>query len=368
MSMEASTLNEGVALRNALNDASRGPDINGAERNVTELPPPAKLLHMMIGYWISQSVYVAAKLGIADLLRDGPRTSEELAAACQAHAAALYRLLRTLASLGVFTEVDARRFALTPLAEWLRTDHPGSMRALAIMYGEEQYRAWGHVLSSIQTGAPAFEQRFGVSYFQYLADHPESAATFNAAMTGYAAQVASGVVAADDFSHSRTVVDVGGGQGTLLATMLAANPHLHGILFDLPQVTADAAPLLTAAGVAARCQTIAGDFFAAVPSGGDVYILAHILHDWDDARGRTILQNCRAAMVPTGRILIVDMVVPPGNAPSDSKLADLHMLVLFNSRERTEVEFRDLLASAGLRLTRALSTASGPSIVEAVIA
>ena len=333
-----------------------------------DLPPPVKLLHLMIGYWMSQAVYVAAKLGIADLLRDGPRTSAALATACQAHPDALYRLLRTLASRGVFTELDARTFALTPMAEWLRTDHPGSLRPLALMYGEEHYQAWGNVLSSIQTGEPAFEQHFGVSYFQYLADHPESAATFDAAMTGYAAQVARGVVDAYTFSGSSLVVDVGGGQGTLLAAILAANPHLRGILFDLPPVIASAAPLREAAGVGDRWQTIAGDFFEAVPRGGDVYIVAHILHDWDDERGRTILQNCRAAMARTGRILIVDMVLPPGNAPSDSKLADLHMLVLFRGRERTEAEFRDLLASADLTLTRVIATTSGPSIVEAVIA
>ncbi len=331
-----------------------------------ELPPPVRLVQMMTGYWISQSIYVAAKLGIADHLMDGPRTSEELAAACQAHAPSLYRLLRGLASVGVFTEVDAGRFALTPTAEWLRTDHPDSMRALAIMYGEEQYQAWGGLLASIQTGAPAFDRRFGASYFHYLAEHPEPAATFNAAMTGWSAQVARAVVEAYDFSACATVVDVGGGHGTLLAAILTANPHLRGILVDLPHVAASATAFLGAAGVADRCQIIAGDFFEALPSGGDAYILAQILHDWDDERSFTILQNCRSAMAPAGRILIVELVIPPGNEPSLGKLLDLHMLVLLTGRERTEVEYRDLLAAAGFRLTRIIPTSSGASIVEAV--
>ncbi len=334
--------------------------------SATELPPPVRLVQMMTGYWISQSVYVTAKLGIADQLTDGPRTSEELAAACQAHAPSLYRLLRGLASVGTFTEVDVGRFALTPTAELLRTDHPDSMRALAIMYGEEQYQAWGDALVSIQTGTPAFDRRFGASYFHYLAAHPEAAATFNTAMTGWSAQVASAVVEAYDFSDSTTVVDVGGGHGTLLAAILTANPHLHGILFDLPHVTASAAAFLATAGVADRCQISAGDFFEALPSGGDAYILAQILHDWDDERSRTILQNCRSAMAPAGRILIVELVIPPGNEPSLGKLLDLHMLILLTGRERTEAEYRDLLASAGFRLTRVIPTSSGASVVEAV--
>lgn len=336
--------------------------------NTPELPPSARLVQMMTSYWISQSVYAAAKLGIADLLQDGPQTSTDLAAGCQAHPAAFYRLLRGLASVGVFTEVDAQQFALTPTADLLRTDHPASMRALAIMYGEEQYRAWGEILSSIQTGTPAFERLFGTSYFQYLADHPESAATFNAAMTGWSAQIASAVVAAYDFSDRGMVVDVGGGNGKLLAAILASNVHLRGMLFDLPHVVASATPLLAAAGVADRCQPIAGDFFEAVPSGGDAYILAQILHDWDDDRSRTILQNCRAAMAPTGRMLIVELVVPPGDEPSLSKLLDLHMLVLLTGRERTETEYRDLLTLADLRLTRVIPIAAGASIIEAVLA
>jgi SAM-dependent methyltransferase len=204
-----------------------------------------------------------------------------------------------------------------------------------------------------------------MSYFQYLADHPESAATFNAAMTGWSAQVASAVVEAYDFSDCRTVVDVGGGHGTLLGAILAAHAHLRGILFDLPHVAASAAPFLVAAGVADRCETIAGDFFEALPSG-DTYILAQILHDWDDERSQRILQNCRSAMAPAGRLLIVELVLPPGNEPSLGKLLDLHMLVLLTGRERTEAEYRDLLGSAGFRLTRVIPTRSGASVVEAV--
>ncbi|MBA3868619.1 MAG: methyltransferase [Anaerolineae bacterium] len=333
--------------------------------NVIELPPQVALVQMMTGYWISQSVYVAAKLGIADLLRDGPRTSEEIAAACQAHPASLYRLLRALASVGVFAEVDSTRFGLTPTADLLRSDNPGSMRALAIMYGEEQYRAWGDALWSIQTGSPAFDRLFGASYFQYLADHPESGATFNTAMTGWSAQVASAVVETYDFSDSGMVVDVGGGHGTLIAAILATHPHMHGILFDLPYVVASATQFLTASGVVDRCQTLSGDFFEVLPSA-DTYILAQILHDWDDNHSRTILQNCHAAMSSSGRILIIELVIPVGNEPFLGKLLDLHMLMLLTGRERTEAEYRDLLDSAGFRLTRVIPTSSGASLVEAV--
>ena len=227
------------------------------------------------------------------------------------------------------------------------------------------HKAWGAALSSVQSGAPAFERHFSASYFQYLAAHPESAATFNAAMTGWSAQVASAVVAAYDFARCGTVVDVGGGHGTLLAAIVASQPHLRGILFDLPHVTASATPLLTAAGVADRCEAVGGDFFTAVPSG-DTYVLAQILHDWDDDRSRTILEHCQSAMAPDGRILVVELVLPPGNEPSLGKWLDLHMLVLLTGRERTEAEYRSLLASAGLRLTQVAPTRSGASVLEAV--
>jgi hypothetical protein len=331
-------------------------------------PAPATLLKMMTGYWVSKALNVAAELGLADLLQPGPRTSDDLATACGAHAPTLYRLLRALASVGVFTEVDERRFALTPLAELLRSDVSGSMRALARMYGAEQYRAWGDLLDSVRTGRPAFDRVFGVSHFDYLAHSPEADAIFNDAMTGWTTQVAEAVVAAYDFAGVDTVVDVGGGYGLLLATILRAHPAVRGVLFDQPHVVKGAEPRLQAAGVAERCATDGGDFFASVSPDGDAYILAQIPHDWDDERCRIILGNCRRAIRPVGKLLVVEQVLPPANEPSFAKWLDLHMLVLLTGRERTETEYRDLHAAAGFALTRVIPTFSGASIVESVCA
>lgn len=331
-----------------------------------DVPTPVMLLRMMTGYWVSKALNVSAELGVADLLRDGPRTSDELAAACGAHPPTLYRLLRALSSVGVFAEGEERRFALTPLAELLRSDVPGSMRALARMYGSEQYRAWDGLLDSVRTGEPAFDRTFGASYFDYLGRNPEAGAVFNEAMTGWTTQVTDAVVAAYEFVGMNTVVDVGGGHGLLLATILRAHPAMRGVLFDLPQVIAGARPLLEAAGVADRCAAVGGDFFASVPDGGETYILAQILHDWDDERCRVILENCRRAMRPEGKLLVVEQVLPPANEPAFGKWLDLHMLVLLTGRERTEAEYRALLRASGFELTGVIPTSSGAGIVEAI--
>jgi hypothetical protein len=304
--------------------------------------------------------------GVADLLRDSPCSSDDLAVACGAHAPTLYRLLRALASVGVFTELDGHRFALTPLAELLRSDAPGSMRALGRMYGSEQYRAWGELLESVRTGQPAFDRTFGASYFDYLARSPEADAIFNAAMTGWTTQVAEAVIAAYDFSGVDTVVDVGGGHGLLLTTILRAHPAMRGVLFERPHVVKGAQQHLQAAGVTDRCATDGGDFFASVTEGGDVYILAQILHDWDDERCGVILANCHRAMHPAGKLLVVEQVLPPANEPSLGKWLALHMLVMLTGRERTEAEYRDLLGAARFDLTRVIPTFSGASIVEGV--
>ena len=331
-----------------------------------DVPAPVALLRMLTGYWVSKALNVAAELGIADLLRDGPRTSDELADRCGVHPQALYRLLRALASVGVFTEGEKGRFGLTPAADLLRSDVPGSMRALARMYGSEQYRAWGDLLESIRTGEPAFDRLFGTGYFEYLAHDPEANAVFNDAMTGWTAQLAESVVTAYDFDGSGVLVDVGGGHGMLLATVLRAHPAMRGILFDLPHVAATAKPLLEEAGVAARCEAVGGDFFDSVPAGGTYYLLAQILHDWDDERCRVILDNCRRAMLADGRLLIVEQVLPPANDPSLGKWLDLHMLVLLTGRERSHAEYAALLDSAGFELANVVPTSSGASIVEGV--
>jgi hypothetical protein len=328
------------------------------------------LLQLASGSWIGQAVHVAAKLGIADLLEDGPKSPATLAEATGAHAGTLHRLLRALASLGVFAEDADGRFALTSLAEGLRTNAPGSLRAYAIMMGEDwHWRAWGDLLNSVRTGQPAFEHVFGCPMFSYFGEHPEAARVFDAAMTSRTGQETAAVIAAYEWPASATIVDVGGGQGALLAAILARNPDVHGVLFDMPHVIAVARGLIEEAGLADRCELAAGDFFERVPAGGDLYLLKRVVHDWDDERASAILRSCRAAMGDRSRLLVIEHVLPPGNAPSWGKLLDLQMLVLTpGGRERDEAGFRALLASTGLRLERIIPAGPTASLIEAVVA
>ncbi len=321
---------------------------------------------LLNGYRVTQALYVAAKLCIADLLRDGPKTSEELATQAGANADALYRILRALASLGVFEEVAERRFALTPLAETLRSDHPGSMRPLATFFGQDSYPVWSDLLYSARTGAPAFDHRFGASHFEYLAQHAEAAAVFNAAMSANVSRSVAATVIAYAFPTTGVVVDVGGGHGAFIAAILRANPGLRGALFDMPHVVEGVAPILDEAGVADRCARVGGDFFAPPLPTGDVYTLRQIIHDWDDERSVIILRNCAQAMAPDGRVLVIEAIIPPGNEPSRVKFLDLQMLVMNGGRQRTEKEYRQLYAAAGLRLRHVIPTSTDFSIIEGV--
>ncbi|ALN63240.1 O-methyltransferase family protein [Lysobacter antibioticus] len=329
------------------------------------VPLSSILLQMITGYWVTQSLYVAAKLGIADLVADAPKPIEELAAKTGAKAPLLKRVLRTIASIGVFTETEPGIFGITPLAALLRSGTPDSMRPQAIMHGEEQYRAWADVLHNVQTGETAFEKEFGTSYFGYLAKHPEADRVFNEAQAGYTKQVAHAVVDAYDFSPFKTVIDIGAGYGPLLSAILRSQPEARGILFDQPHVAQAAGKRLAEAGVGDRCGTVGGDFFVEVPADGDVYILSLLLHDWDDQRSIEILRNCRRAMPAHGKLLIVELVLPEGEEPFFGKWLDLHMLVLLGAQERTADEFKTLFAASGFALERVLPTASGLSIVEA---
>ncbi|HEX5502371.1 MAG TPA: methyltransferase, partial [Thermomicrobiales bacterium] len=242
-----------------------------------------ELQRLLSGYRVSQAIYVVAALGLADLLRDGPRGSDELAQATATHAGALYRVLRFLAGVGLFDEVAPRRFALTPLGAGLRSDLPASVRPLALMLLDpSQWRPWGELLHSVRTGETAFDYTHGMGRFDYLAEHPDAAAAFNAAMTSNTAASGAAITDAYDFSGIARLVDVGGGHGLLLATALRAHPALRGVLFDRPEVVAGAAATLAAAGVAERCEIDGGDFFTAVPPGGDAYVLRQVIHDWDD--------------------------------------------------------------------------------------
>ena len=329
-----------------------------------ELSPGEQLLAMASGAWVTQMIHVAAELGVADHLAGGERDCEELAQACGAEADTLFRLLRGLASLGIFEETAPRRFALTPLAELLRSDHPQSLRQFARMLGEEHYLSWADLLRSVRTGENAFQHRYGCSVFAWYQQNPERGAIFDGAMTDFSRQETEALLAAFDFSGIRRLVDVGGGRGALLQRVLRATPELQGTLFDQPEVVA---PVTPPAELGDRLSIEGGDFFRSVPSGADAYLLKHILHDWGDDACRTILGHIRAAMDPAGRVLILEQVIPPGNGPFPGKLLDLNMLVMSEGgRERTPEEYARLLESAGLRLSRIVPTASAVSVVEAV--
>lgn len=333
-----------------------------------EMPAEAVLGQIVMGAFTSQAVYVAAKLGIADLVKDNPRSADDLAAETGANANALYRLLRALASVGIFTETAPRTFALTPLAEPLLSDRPGSMRDMAIWIGEEaHWRVYGEMLHSVRTGETAWGRVHGEEVFPYLFQTDrELGEIFNRAMTSFSATVAPAVAAAYDMSGVEKLVDIAGGHGLLLSSFLKANPALKGVLFDLPEVIEGAGAILESEGVSERVETATGDFFTSVPAGADAYMMKHIIHDWDDERSITILKNIHSAMNENGKVLIVEMVVKEANEPDFSKIMDLEMLVSPGGVERTAEEYRELLAQAGFRLTRIVPTASPYSIVEAV--
>jgi hypothetical protein len=332
-----------------------------------ELSTRDTLWRMTNGYQVSQAIHVVATLGIADLLKDGPRSVDELAKATGTHATALYRILRALASIGVFAEQSDCRFDLTPLAEHLRTDVPGSLHSWAMLIGRPyQFTTWGHLLHSVRTGEPAFPKVYGMTAWEYRATHPEESAIFDAAMTGLSLAEAEAVVRSYDFSGIGVLVDVGGGKGALLAAILAANPALRGILFDQSHVVADAKDLLERAGVADRCEVVGGSFFEAVPGEADAYLLKSIIHDWDDASAIEILHKCRVAMADTGRLLLVERGIRPRNEPDPTKFIDLMMLVMLGGQERTADEYEKLYTEAGFRLTNIIRTGSLLDIIEGV--
>lgn len=332
---------------------------------VETIPSPARaMMRLILGFWLSRAVYVAAKLGIADLLADGPKDSETLAEVTGAKADRLYRVLSILAREGVFAEVETGRFALTPVGECLCKGAPNSLCAFAIFHGEPWLWQSADLLYSVMTGETGVEHLHGTSVFQYLAENPVAAATFNAAMDDSARQRQI-AMAARDFSTAKTVIDVGGGRGTLLASILHVHPHLRGVLFDVPHVIEEAHQHLQAAGMAERCEAVSGDFFQGVPAGGDVYVLSVVIHDWDDERALRILQNCRRAMGPDGTLLLVEQVIPANNEPSLTTFMDLTMMVWPGGRKRTEIEFRTLLASAGFELQGIANSGSIYSLIEA---
>jgi hypothetical protein len=347
--------------------------MNGKSR--MQQPPPsstpdaeqaAMLRQWIMGFRMTQMIYVAARLGLADELRVGPQPVQQLAQAVQADAQSLYRLLRALAGLGLFVEIAEHTFALTPLGHLLCSDTPGSLHSVALLYGSEWlWQAYGQMLYSVQTGGQAFAHVHGEDLFAYLHSHPAAAAQFHAAMSGFSALEASAILAAYDFSACTEIVDVGGGQGTLLAAILHSHPQATGVLFDLPPVAEAAKFELAKAGLSERTSCIGGSFFEAIPSGGDAYLVKSVLHNWRDADCIAILRRCRQAMDEGARLLIIERIVPEGNQPAEAKLFDINMLVVVGGQERTEREYRHLLEASGFVVQEVTATQSPLSIIEA---
>jgi len=331
-----------------------------------EVPPASTVMQMVAGRWVSQTIGAAAELGIADALHDGPLTPTVLAARIGAHADSLYRLLRALASLGIFAEDADGRFHQTPLSATLRAGIPGSLRGWARYAGSRPaVLAWADLATSIRTGEPAFRRVFGKSFFEYFETAPAEAAAFDEAMHGISSTEIPAVLAAYDFGDCGTIVDVGGGDGTLLSAILQKHPTVRGIVYDLDHVVARTRERLAGTPLERRVVVEAGSFFDTVPGGGDTYLMKHILHDWADDACVRILRHCRRVIPPAGRLLVVDAVIAPGNDPGFEKLLDIEMIaVTEGGRERTEKEFAALFDAAGFRLQRVVATEAPARIVE----
>ncbi len=345
-----------------ISEAWNSPQVG--ETGLNDSQAGEKLLKQIFdGSWMTQAVSVAAELGIADMLANGSCSAEDLANQTNTHCDALYRIMRALASVGIFAQESDGRFSLTPAANLLRSDVPRSQRSFAIMMGAEFHGAWGELLHTVQTGQPGWQKKFGTPAFQYMVEHPERHSIYDSAMGGYGQAEGEAMLNAFDFSEFRTVMDVGGGSGMLLTAILNRYPDLKGILFDLPPVVDRARSAISDAGLSSRCRMEGGNFLSAIPGGADAYIMQHIIHDWEDDDAITILRHCREAMSFKGRILLVETVIPNGNEPCFGKWLDL-MMLLVGGRERTEEEYGRLFSAAGLTLHRVIPTAMEVSIIE----
>jgi len=327
--------------------------------------PRLNLLGLINGFQITQAIHVASTLRVADYLNDGARSAGELAALTKSHPDSLYRLLRALAAVGVFREDEGGKFAITPMGDCLRTDSATPIGAWAEVVGSRYFwQTWGHLLHSVQTGENAFQNLNGKDVWQFRAEHPQYGATFDRAMTQLSAGNAEAVIRAYDFSSFRHIVDVGGGQGLMLAAILRAHPHIRGTLFDQPDVVARSKAVLTERGVVARCSIVGGSFFETVPEGADAYLMRVVIHDWEDNEAIAILKVCRRAMPENAKLLLIERLVGLPNEMPAAKFADLNMLVSPGGRERTREEFSDLFAKSGFELTR-IFPAGTHNVVEA---
>jgi ubiquinone/menaquinone biosynthesis C-methylase UbiE len=327
--------------------------------------PSLALIRLAESFGPARAVQLAAELGLADLLGDGPRSADDLAAATSTDAGAVYRLMRALAAEGLFTEVEPGCFGLTDLGDLLRADHPQSLRAW-VLFQAMFNDVYSNAMHSIRTGEPAFPEVYGAPIFRYLEAHPDLGQMFNTAMAQHSRLMSTMLADVYDFTGMRRVVDVGGGDGSFLSGLLAAWPTLSGVVFDLPYVEEAARKQLASAGMDERCSFVGGDMLRDVPPGADAYLFKGVLHNWPDHDAVTALGNCRRAMGPDGRVLLIEWLVPPGDSPHPSKLVDLSMLLVYGGRERTEQEYATLLAEAGLRLARVVGSSSSLTVIEAV--
>lgn len=326
-------------------------------------PSQAVMMDLIVATWTSQAISAAAELGVADALAAGPMTADALAHKVGADPDALDRLLRALVSRGVFRRRRNGDYALNGLAQTLRTDRPGSMAGAALFYGSPQHREhWSMLAESIRTGTASVPRLRGKGFFEYLDDEPDLAGLFNDAMTSVSGLSDRYAVAAYDFDAYRNIVDVGGGHGRLLAVILAAAPNALGVVYDLPDVIAGAAPVPE---LGERLRLEAGSFFESVPSGADLYVLKHIIHDWPDHAAIAILRNVRDAAGPTGTVVLIELVIPDHDREFVGKWADLEMLLCADGRERTAAQYAALCERAGLQMTRVIPTASPYSLIEA---
>ena len=336
------------------------------------MPPSLLLYQIGTGHYISRALALAAKLKIADVLKDGPRHYGEIAKATETHAPSLNRMMRLLASAGVFEEQEGGKFALTPLGEYLRSDVPGSMRASVLLFaGEGIQDSWKELEYCVRTGEPAFRRNSpDADAFTSMAQNPEMTAAFDEAMSTFAPLTAAAVAASYDLSAFGTLVDVGGGNGAILIGLLKATPSLRGIVFDRPHAADSAKKRIAAAGLESRCEAVPGDFFKSVPTGADAYVLKHVIHDWNDERAVAILKNCHRAMNPNGKLLIVEGIYPPRIDQSDTGQGaaknDVNMLVCTGGRQRSESEFRSLYDAAGFKLTKIVPTPARVCVIEGV--
>lgn len=334
-----------------------------------ELPAEARLQNLLSGFLVTQMLAISARLGLADQLAKGPRHHKKLAEELEVSPAALYRLLRALASHGVFAEdtTEPGVFTMTPISELLRSEVPGSQRIWAMLHGSEWFwRSVGHMQHSIHTGSPAFQDLYGIGTFQYFAREPHHGDLFFAAMNQVTELILPALLKVYDFSPFRHAIDIGGGLGSLIAAVLRDQPHMRGTLYDLPYMAEAARSYLAGQGVLERCEIITGDFFEAVPEGGDLHLLKWIIHDWDDEQAVAILRNCRHAIQPGGRLVLVEQVIADGNVPCPSKMMDIVMLLMEQGRERHEGEFATLFQAAGFRLSQRIPLLGPWSAIEAI--